>query len=240
MRSLPSLAACTLLAALGAAQAAAGAPRHFEVLTAQEMQPELLLAPPPAAQSAQAAAELAELQAIARTTTPAAWAQAKWDNDHEDATIFQSAIGPGFDLARLPLTAKLLGEVRNEEAVAATLAKNRFKRTRPWIIDPSLRTCSRDEDPQSSFPSGHTTMAFAMAVVLAHVAPEWAPRLMDRARGYGQERMVCGMHFRSDVVAGEALGTSVAVLLLRDPGIDAQVAASRAELQAAHLLAAPS
>jgi acid phosphatase (class A) len=78
-------------------------------------------------------------------------------------------------------------------------------------------------------------MAFAMAVVLARAAPALGPRLLDRARDYAQERIVCGMHFRSDVVAGQALGTAVAVLMLQKPQIQADVAAAAGELGAAHL-----
>ena len=45
------------------------------------------------------------------------------------------------------------------------------------------------------------------------------------------------MHYRSDIVAGQALGAAVGVLMLRDPKVQADVAASRAELVAAHIIA---
>jgi acid phosphatase (class A) len=237
---LRPLAAAALAGGLvAAAPATSQTPRAFHYISAEEVQPALILAPPPADGTDAAAAELAELRQVARDATPEAWAQAKWDSDHEDGMMFQGAVAPGYDLARLPVTAKLLGEVRSEEGLAASIAKTYFKRTRPWIADGTLKTCSRDEDPHSSYPSGHATMAFAMATVLARAAPELGPQLLGRADRYARERMVCGMHYRSDIVAGQVLGVTVATLMLRDPGIQAQVAASRAELQAAHLLPAP-
>jgi acid phosphatase (class A) len=229
----PALAAVCGLALACAAGAQPKRELHF--IAAADVQPQLILAPPPPAGSAVAALELAEVRRIASHATRAEWARAKWDNDHEDATMFAGVFGPGFDMKSLPATAKLMGEVRNDEAVATAGAKDYFKRSRPWIVDPGMHTCTRDEAPQSSYPSGHATMGFAMAVVLSHAAPSRASELLARARDYARERIVCGMHFRSDIVAGETLGTAVAVMMLRNPAFQADVAAARDELRAAHL-----
>ena len=195
----------------------------------------LLLPPPPADGTDAANAELAELQRIAKATTPERWAQANYDYLHEDGTMFQVAIAPGFDLSQLPATAKLLSDVRGDEAIFASRAKNYFKRNRPWIIDPALKTCSTKEGAQSSYPSGHATMAFAMGVVLAKTMPELATQILARAKDYSEERLVCGMHYRSDIEGGQTLGSAVAVLLLRNPDFEADLAAAKAELTAAHL-----
>jgi len=234
LRGAAAVAALTLLLA----SSAAGAASHhsFAVISARDVQPSQVLPLPPADGSPAAKAELDELHRIARATTAAAWKAAQWDNDHEDGGMFAPVFGSGFDLKALPATAKLLADVRNDEATAASLAKDAFRRKRPWLIDGTLHTCSRDEDPLSSYPSGHSTMGFAMAVVLARVAPELAPQLMTRASEYANERLVCGMHYRSDIEGGQTLGTSVAVLMLRDPRIETEVAAARAELIAAHLV----
>jgi acid phosphatase (class A) len=217
---------------------ATAAPAQLAFLSPGDVDPAQLLPPPPRDGSDAANAELAELRAIAKVTTPERWAQAKWDNDNEDGTIFQSAIAPAFDLSSLPATARLLAEVRNEETAAGGAAKSYFKRNRPWIVDPSLKTCAREDKPRTSYPSGHATMAFAMAVVLSRTMPELSQQLMVRARDYSESRLVCGMHFRSDIVAGETLGTAVGVLLLRDSRFEADVAAAKAELTAAHLTGA--
>lgn len=224
-------------AALGAlAHAAPIAPkRELRFLTPAAIQPQLLLPAPPPDGSPAARAELAEVARVSRTASASEWRQAKWDNDHEDASMFSSVFGPGFDLKALPATARLMGEVDNEQQVAKNLAKAYFRRTRPWILDPRLRTCSRDQPPQSSYPSGHAAMAFAMAVVLARAAPTLGPKLLDRANEYAYERIVCGMHFKGDIVAGQTLGTAVSVMLLRDPQIQADIAAAGRELTAAHL-----
>lgn len=57
-----------------------------------------------------------------------------------------------------------------------------------------------------SFPSGHTTTAFALATVLSHRQPdqEWLYDSLALLVGWSRIRKDC--HFLSDVVAGAALG----------------------------------
>lgn len=226
--------------ALWLSTAAAGAPAPGDLppmLSAADLDPRLVLPAPPRAGSAQAMAELAELHAIEASRTPADFAAAKLDGETKSAIIFAEAMGPGFDLAKLPATAHLFAIVRATEKDAADRGKDEFRRQRPWIVDPALRTCQRGDEPLSSYPSGHTTMAFSMAGVLARLAPAKAPAILARAARYGQSRIVCEQHFRSDVTAGEALGLLVAERLMAKPEFLAAFEAARGELVKAGLIA---
>jgi acid phosphatase (class A) len=237
-------------AALAVSAAAGGPPRAtapftpalppvMKFLTPDDIDPARLLPPPPSDASVRGRAELAELKRIEARRTAAAFAAAKADEVDETPTAFAAVFGPRFDLTRLPATARMLADVRNDQKIASDTAKAHFKRNRPWILDPHLRTCSRADPPQSSYPSGHSSFAFATLVVLAAAAPDHAPALLARAEGYAQNRLVCSMHFRSDIVAGQALGTAVAVDLLHIPAFRAELAASHRELVGAHLTAGP-
>jgi acid phosphatase (class A) len=199
----------------------AAKPKPALMLSAAEIDPARLLPPPPAEGSFTAKAELAELHTIETARTPEASAHAKSDDVTKDASIFAGAMGSGFDLAKLPATAKLMGDVRREEKAAVDVAKGFFKRKRPWIVDDSLKSCSREDEPLSSYPSGHATMGYSMAMVLADLAPEKGQALLARAQDYATSRMVCSMHFRADVTAGQVLGTAVALELLRNPAFRA-------------------
>ncbi len=66
----------------------------------------------------------------------------------------------------------------------------------------------------NSFPSGHTTSAFACFGFLAFiVVHNWAKLLCFIAAGIaGYSRIYLSQHFLEDVVAGAALGTSIAIL----------------------------
>ncbi|MEO5866532.1 MAG: phosphatase PAP2 family protein [Sphingomonas sp.] len=123
--------------------------------------------------------------------------------------------------------------VRASEKAAIDRGKEEFKRARPYVIDPSLKSCKRNDDPLSSYPSGHTSMAFSMGETLARLVPEKAPQILARAARYGQSRIVCGQHFRSDVSAGQMMGTLIAERLMAKPVFATAFRDARQELIAA-------
>jgi acid phosphatase (class A) len=204
-------------------------------LSPSDYDPKILLPAPPAEDSPAAKAELAELDRIQAERSQEAFARADHDFRTRNGSIFAEAIGPAFDLGKLPATAQLLANVQKDEDAAASVAKDYFRRTRPWIVDPALNSCSKMDDPHSSYPSGHSTMAYAMAVVLASLVPEKAPAIMGRAADYAENRLVCGMHRRRDIQAGQVLGTVVAELLLRNPGFKTEFEAAKEELRVARV-----
>jgi acid phosphatase (class A) len=206
------------------------------LLSPSDYNPKALLPPPPPEGSEAAKAELAELDRIQSQRTAEDFARADHDFHARDASLFAAVIGPAFDLTKLPVTARLLESVHTEENTAATVAKDYFRRTRPWIVDPALNSCSKDDAPQSSYPSGHSAMGYSLGVVLAALIPEKAPAIMARAADFAENRLVCGMHRRRDIQSGQVLGTVVAELLLRKPRFHREFEAARSELRAAAII----
>ncbi|MDH7973630.1 phosphatase PAP2 family protein [Sphingomonas sp. AR_OL41] len=219
---------------LAAALAAAPPGQHAPVLLSpSDLDPALVLPPPPAAGSAQATAEFAELHAAEAARTPTEEADARLDGDTKNATIFAVVLGPRFDLDKLPATARLMALVRASEKAIVDTGKDEFRRPRPYAVEPGLKSCKRNEDPLSSYPSGHTSMAFSMGETLARLVPAQAPALLARAARYGQSRIVCGQHFRSDVSAGHLLGGLIVERLMTKAAFQAAFAEARSELIAA-------
>lgn len=204
-------------------------------LSPADTDPQSYLPPPPVEGSEAAQAELAELDRIQERRSQADFDRADRDYHARDGSFFAETIGPDFVLSRLPATAHLLDNVHSEEDAAATVAKDYFRRTRPWIVDPALNSCAKNDAPQSSYPSGHASMAYSMGVVLAALLPEKAPAIMARAADFAENRLVCGMHRRRDIQAGQVLGTVVAELLLRNPRFRSEFDAAKQELVAAHI-----
>ncbi len=87
------------------------------------------------------------------------------------------------------------------------LVKRAVGRKRPCAIE---RHCWANLLPpdQFSFPSGHSITAFAMALSLGTFYPAALPVLLFCAGSVAVSRVLLGMHFLSDVVAGSALGAS--------------------------------
>jgi undecaprenyl-diphosphatase len=86
--------------------------------------------------------------------------------------------------------------------------KQAFRRPRPCALEPHCWAQLLPPD-QFSFPSGHTITAFAVAMSLGAFYPELLPALLFCAISIAASRVVLGMHFLSDVLAGAAVGAAL-------------------------------
>ncbi len=211
--------------------------KAFKVLTPADVDPARLLSAPPADASPRGQDDLAEVLRLYRGRTADQLAHADWDDKHEDSNIFAATVGPAFDLAKLPETARFLKLVENEQSVAANLAKRYFRRMRPWGREASIKPCDDkpNANPKTSFPSGHATLGYAIGYVLSDLMPQKADAIQARAYDYAYSRLICGDHFASDTEASHVLGVTVGLKLMTHPTLAAQIAAVRAELKAAGL-----
>lgn len=220
--------------------------KKLQVLTSAETDPGRLLPPPAPDGSPLQQKELAEVQHLVKTRTPERYAQAKWDNEHEDASAFFAILGPGFDIRKLPETAKLLSVVLNDQSVIASASKVYFHRKAPVAtVVPAVQaytewSCDADvkkpaDRPLRSYPSGHATMGYSLAIVLSALMPEKSQAILARAADYAYSREVCGDHYHSDVEASHALGNALGIMLLNNSTLKPQIEAAKAELRAAHL-----
>jgi len=86
--------------------------------------------------------------------------------------------------------------------------KHTSRRKRPCEIEPHCWAFVLPPD-KYSFPSGHSITAFAVAVTLGLFYPFLQPCLLALALLIAASRIVLGMHFLSDVIAGSALGAAL-------------------------------
>ena len=86
--------------------------------------------------------------------------------------------------------------------------KHAIRRERPCELEPHCWAHLLPPD-QFSFPSGHTITAFAVTAALAGFYQGMLPGLLFCAISIAASRVVLGMHFLSDVLAGAALGVTL-------------------------------
>lgn len=115
-------------------------------------------------------------------------------------------------------------------------AKDHYQRTRPFVQFKEA-SCTPDEEAKlakdGSYPSGHSALGWAWGLLLAELMPERADALVQRGYAFGQSRVVCGVHWQSDVDAGRVVGSAAVARLHADPVFQAQMRAASAEIAAA-------
>lgn len=96
------------------------------------------------------------------------------------------------------------------------LLKQATHRQRPYLAYPDLIN-GKIHSTDYSFPSGHTSTAFATATSLSLAFPKWyviAPSFAY-AGAVGYSRMYLGVHYPSDVLAGAVIGAGSAFLTFK-------------------------
>jgi undecaprenyl-diphosphatase len=91
--------------------------------------------------------------------------------------------------------------------------KNGLKRPRPQDAVPDFNALIRASD-QFSFPSGHTSASFCLATASLLFFGVVALPLLLWCALVGVSRVLLGVHFPGDIVAGALLGSTVAASLL--------------------------
>jgi undecaprenyl-diphosphatase len=92
------------------------------------------------------------------------------------------------------------------------LFKNTINRKRPYLVIPEVHTFWRKLLKDCSFPSGHTTAGFSLAVIIAIHFPSYSYVSYSLATIVGVSRIYTGMHYPTDVLSGAFLGTGFAFL----------------------------
>jgi len=94
--------------------------------------------------------------------------------------------------------------------------KERVQRPRPFVGHPEIQVCLPPESGWS-FPSGHSAFFRSAAVLIADLVPERRERLLAVGLLGGTSRTMCGLHYPSDVDAGQRLGEAAALQILNSP-----------------------
>jgi acid phosphatase (class A) len=197
-----------------------------------------LLPPPPAAGSAAFTLD----QEVSRKNfalrgTPR-WKLAAEDADlmfPQAAGTFSCALGAPITEQDTPHLYMLLRRTLADTGLSTYSAKNQYQRQRPFMVN-KAPICTPAEEAQlrkdGSYPSGHTAIGWALALVLTEIAPDRADAILARGRAFGESRVVCNVHWHSDVVEGRFMGAAAVARLHADPAFRAELEAAKAELAA--------
>ena len=88
------------------------------------------------------------------------------------------------------------------------MLKNVLVRERPYMTHDTIICAGRPLD-RFSFPSGHTLHAVSFTIVICSSLPLLAILLVPMALLIAMSRVVLGLHYPTDVLAGAMLGTLI-------------------------------
>lgn len=192
---------------------------------------ERLVPPPPANDSAQTRSELDEVLQLQRdrTAQDVEYARA---NMEIGVRQFAGALGDEAGLKQaLPASVKaLFDQARADEKKLLDAAKMHFDRPRPVALDARVQPCL-EPIVNMAYPSGHATWVFMAAVLLADMVPERRAAIWTRAEDFARQRIVGGVHYRSDIDAGRIAGPAIAAFMLANPSYRADAAVAAADLR---------
>jgi acid phosphatase (class A) len=221
------------------AAAAAAPARVTGYLPVESLPNSLALVPPPPALGTVAFARDEEISRAALGLR----GSVRWELAARDAVLrfpelaetFSCALDAPIDEVRTPRLVRLLRRTLSDAGRSTSAAKKHYQRARPFMVNdqpictPSSADALRGD---GSYPSGHSAIGFALGLVLAEVAPDRAHALIARGRAFGQSRIVCNVHWASDVQEGQLMAAAVVARLHAEPEFRADVEAARAELAA--------
>jgi len=136
-----------------------------------------------------------------------------WQVLTRELLSFDSALGTSLTESSPVLSKGLLDFVQPVNQARAAI-KEIYKRPRPFVAHADIKPCVPIE-PGYSFPSGHATFYSATSVLLADLLPERRERLMEVGKSVGANRVICAMHYPSDIEAGVRLGQAGAEQILQ-------------------------
>ncbi len=225
----------TTMAEVGELRAGSGYVNGY--LTRADMADSLALVPPPPAEkSARLADDVEAYRALTALRNGPRGAQAAKDavlKFPAAADHFACALGVQISEQNTPHLNMLLRRTLADAGGATYKAKDKYQRARPFMVF-NEPTCTPGEEAHlrkdGSYPSGHSALGWAWALVLTQAAPDRADALLQRGRAFGQSRGVCGVHWKSDIVNGRLVGSAAVARLQSNEVFQAQLAEAKKEV----------
>ena len=197
-----------------------------------------VLAPPPVEGDSRDAADLTVFRNTRRLQGTPRWAMALRDNALGTPALLQAfscALDSVIAPAEAPALVRLLSQSNFDAGGSSVVGKNTWRRKRPYEREAGAVCLSAEEVERLTrsspdYPSGHATAGWMAGRLLAQVAPDRATEILERARMFGESRVVCGVHHVTAVEAGRLTAEGVLAALHGVPAFRADLDQAREEV----------
>lgn len=149
------------------------------------------------------------------------------------ALAFSCAMDALLSEEETPRLLTLMRRSMTDTSRSVRIVKNHYMRPRPFMEN-KKPICTPLYQAQlegnGSYPSGHAAIGWAWALILSEIAPEKADEILARGRAFGESRIVCNVHWQSDVVEGRVVAAGTVARLHADPAFRADLEAAKGEI----------
>lgn len=188
-----------------------------------------LLPPPPAANSEEQRLDTAILmwEQSRRTVYDT---QRAWGSVTLDPNYFNEALGVRFEESRFPQLFNIMKTVLADTRLYVDAFKVHYKRPRPYQDNPAIKPIIPLEESYS-YPSGHGTRGMTLALVLAELFPTRREALLQTGYTLGQDRIIGGVHYPSDITASVTLAQAVSKSIIASDAFKTKIKAAQDEIK---------
>jgi Membrane-associated phospholipid phosphatase len=158
------------------------------------------------------------------------------------ARQFSCALGVAITPADTPSLYVLMQRAMVDAGQSTATTKDRYQRRRPFVVYDETTCVPGDEASlrtAASYPSGHAAAGWAWALIMAEVAPERATQVLRRGYEFGESRVVCGVHWQSDVDTGRTIAAAAVARLHANAEFTAQLDSAKREVAKARAAGKP-
>lgn len=152
------------------------------------------------------------------------------------AESFSCALGIRITEKETPHLYLLMRRVMIDAIWGTNPVKFKYKRGRPFVKNKKPICSPNDKEllrENPSYPSGHASYGWAIALILSEIDNVHANQILARGRSFGDSRVVCNVHWQSDVQEGRLLGAAVVTRLHTNADFHEDLVAAKKEVAVA-------
>jgi acid phosphatase (class A) len=192
-----------------------------------------LLPSPPTESSPAGRLDLQIVKELQQNMTPDRAKAIRDDLPQDVYNIARPVLGPNFTKDKFPLTGEFMDKVVKDAGFGVGPVKQKYMKPRPFKYSPELAKAFDDianSTGGATYPSGHSTTAFEVALILGTMLPSKRDALYERAYTYSIHRVTSGAAYPSDAEGGHIAATLAVHAMMQKPEFRADYDAVKAEL----------
>src|SRR5215831_20598571 len=202
-------------------------------LTAGDVDFAAMLPPPPVETSPAGQRDLQFIIDRQKNMTPERMAAIHRDLDQSVYTVAGPVLGAKFTKENFPMAGAFFDKVVKDAGVGVGPIKQKYKKLRPFQYSKDIHA---DEDIAKgaggpTYPSGHSTTAGEVALLLGMMVPEKRDALYDRSDEYATHRITSGAAYPSDSWGGYITASLAINQMMKNPEFRADFDAVKAEIR---------